>query len=140
MERKQFTFYAEYYFALKDLPKKEKAEVIHAICDYSLNRVDSSANLSARGNAVFERLRPIMDTEIRQSLEGRRCAEYKAWRKSVYDRDDYTCQFCGARGVKLNAHHRKAYAVHPDLRYQVENGITLCVPCHKKIHGRRKDE
>lgn len=139
MERKQFTFYEEYYVAVKRLPKRRKAQTLLAICQYCLYGV-KTVELSESDEKIFERLRPIMDTEIRQSTEGRRCAEYKAWRKSVFERDDYTCQLCGVRGAKINAHHKKRYATHPNLRYELENGITLCVPCHKKVHGRVSHE
>lgn len=56
------------------------------------------------------------------------------WRKAVYERDNYTCQICGERGGKLNAHHIKTYATHPELRFDLDNGITLCVQCHKSVH------
>lgn len=56
--------------------------------------------------------------------------EYKDWRIAVFERDDYTCQCCGIRGGKLNAHHINSFADHPDLRYNVNNGITMCVNCH----------
>lgn len=56
--------------------------------------------------------------------------EYKEWRTSVYERDDYTCQCCGSRGGCLNAHHINQFADYPELRYDVNNGITLCVKCH----------
>ena len=56
--------------------------------------------------------------------------EYKQWRDLVYKRDDYTCQCCGNRGGKLNAHHINQFADYPDLRYEVDNGITLCTNCH----------
>lgn len=59
----------------------------------------------------------------------------KTWRKAVYTRDNYTCQYCGARGVKLNAHHIKFWRDYPELRYTVSNGETVCIPCHKKIHS-----
>jgi len=62
--------------------------------------------------------------------------EYKDWRKLVYERDDYTCQDCGQRGGELHAHHIKPFAEYPKLRYVVNNGLTLCQPCHSKHHGR----
>jgi len=52
------------------------------------------------------------------------------WRKSVFERDDYTCQFCGLRGTYLEADHIKPWAYFPDLRYELSNGRTLCKPCH----------
>lgn len=56
--------------------------------------------------------------------------EYKEWRTAVYERDDYTCQCCGNRGGKLNAYHINRFSEHPDLRYDIQNGITLCANCH----------
>lgn len=55
---------------------------------------------------------------------------YDDWRKMVYENDDYTCQCCGQRGGKLNAHHIKDFAQYIDLRYDLSNGITLCSNCH----------
>ena len=60
--------------------------------------------------------------------------EYCLWRESVYRRDDYTCQICGERGGKLNAHHIKPFAYFPELRTSIENGITLCTRCHRAVH------
>lgn len=57
--------------------------------------------------------------------------KYRNWRESVFKRDDYTCQICKARGVYIEAHHVKAWAHFPLLRYDIENGQTLCIPCHK---------
>lgn len=52
------------------------------------------------------------------------------WRKSVFERDNYTCQFCGIRGTYLEADHIKPWAYFPELRYELSNGRTLCKPCH----------
>lgn len=57
--------------------------------------------------------------------------EYKKWVSGVFARDKWTCQACGVRGVYLQAHHIKSWARYPDLRFSLDNGITLCVPCHK---------
>jgi hypothetical protein len=55
----------------------------------------------------------------------------KEWREEVYMRDDYTCQHCGEKGVELNADHVMPLSLFPELAYDVLNGQTLCVPCHK---------
>lgn len=56
--------------------------------------------------------------------------EYKEWRTNVYKRDDYTCQCCGSRGGKLNAHHLVPFYSCEELRYDINNGLTLCEKCH----------
>ena len=63
--------------------------------------------------------------------------EYKLWRTSVFERDNYKCVKCNARcgnGKKiiLEADHIKPYAYFPELRYSIDNGRTLCQPCHRK--------
>lgn len=66
--------------------------------------------------------------------------DYKLWRLAVYERDNYTCQECGERGGKLNAHHIKSWRKHADLRFTISNGITLCEKCHKKKHKKGRIE
>lgn len=62
----------------------------------------------------------------------RNSAAYDNWRKSVFSRDNYTCQFCGERGGRLTADHIKEWFLYPALRFDVSNGRTLCEPCHRK--------
>ena len=57
---------------------------------------------------------------------------YEIWRGHVFNRDNYTCQACAVRGGKLHADHELPFAFYPDLRLEILNGRTLCVPCHKK--------
>jgi len=66
--------------------------------------------------------------------------EYQLWRVAVFMRDDYTCKKCGKRGGELNADHIKPWAYYPELRYAIDNGRTLCVPCHRQTEtwGIRK--
>lgn len=66
--------------------------------------------------------------------------EYKNWRIAVFKRDKYTCKSCGdSKGGNLNAHHIKEWAKYPNLRHEIDNGITLCECCHIKVHSKRLD-
>lgn len=65
---------------------------------------------------------------IRSSLEN------KLWRIAVFKRDDYTCVMCHLRGGRLEADHIKPFSIFPELRFAINNGRTLCKPCHRQ-HG-----
>ena len=75
----------------------------------------------------------------------RSSSAFKEWRKTVFERDDYTCQKCGSRSKKgspvfLHPHHIKEFALYENLRFELSNGITYCDKCHKKTHGLIKEE
>jgi len=75
-------------------------------------------------------VKPRTFLKKKRSLYG--SAEDREWRESVFKRDKWTCQNCGVRGGKLQAHHIKPYKEFPELRHDISNGLTLCVECHKK--------
>ena len=60
--------------------------------------------------------------------------EMKVWRKAVFARDEHTCRVCKKRGGDKHADHIQPFALFPELRFDVSNGRTLCVPCHR-THG-----
>lgn len=65
----------------------------------------------------------------------RRTDEYKKWRNEVYKRDGWTCRNCKDKPRRIVAHHIKSFTAFPKLRFNVDNGITLCRKCHKKEHS-----
>jgi len=56
-----------------------------------------------------------------------------AWRNQVLLKDNFKCRKCGY-GFNLEAHHIYSYKHEPDLRYDLNNGITFCESCHKRFH------
>lgn len=76
----------------------------------------------------------------------RRCMYYQIWRTSVFTRDSHTCQECKVTGGYLNADHIRPFAVilhENNIKtieqaieclelWDINNGRTLCLPCHKK--------
>lgn len=68
--------------------------------------------------------------------------EYKQWREAVFKRDNWTCQKYGIKGGILHPHHIKNFSEYPELRFEINNGITLSKNAHNefhKIHGRTKN-
>jgi hypothetical protein len=71
---------------------------------------------------------------IKLDKDRRKSYECRTWREAVFNRDSYYCLKCFNRGGKLHPHHIKNYSQYPELRAVTDNGITLCVGCHKYFH------
>ncbi len=74
--------------------------------------------------------------ELDRSYRARHRLYYEntVWRNSVFKRDDYTCQVCNKKGFKIQAHHIENYSSNKEKRFDINNGVTLCIDCHKKFH------
>jgi 5-methylcytosine-specific restriction endonuclease McrA len=86
---------------------------------------------------------------LRTAIE--RTHEFTQWHSTIFQRDKFTCQKCGdARGGNLRVHHIKTFrAILTEHKitaleqalccgdlWALENGITLCEPCHIQIHKK----
>jgi hypothetical protein len=74
--------------------------------------------------------------------------EYDEWMRNVFTRDNFICQKCLNRGGYLNVHHIKKFSTvlkennitsidqarNCHELWDINNGITLCVKCHKEEH------
>tara|TARA_R110002110_G_scaffold251586_8_gene467413 strand:- start:99 stop:365 length:267 start_codon:yes stop_codon:yes gene_type:complete len=59
---------------------------------------------------------------------------YKDWRLAVYRRDKFMCQMPGCKSkTRTQAHHIRKWSTASALRYEIDNGITLCRNCHDGI-------
>jgi hypothetical protein len=78
----------------------------------------------------------------------RTCLQNREWILSVFKRDNFTCQKCGATKVYLHAHHIRLFAdilrehnistleeaVACAELWDLNNGISYCEECHKVEH------
>lgn len=58
----------------------------------------------------------------------------RQWHKAVLTRDHHQCRLCHATR-KLEVHHILPFRSHPENRWEVSNGITLCIACHRQLTG-----
>lgn len=65
------------------------------------------------------------------------CGQYKRWREKVLDRDRYTCTTCGSKN-RLHSHHIIKWKDDETKRFDVGNGLTLCISCHMRLEGFQK--
>lgn len=70
-------------------------------------------------------------TKTREELYG----ESKTiWRKKVHEKFGWKCVVCNSND-KLVAHHLDGFNAYPKLRFEVENGVTICDSHHKEFHS-----
>lgn len=88
-----------------------------------------------------------MTKDIKRSI--RNSFKFRQWRSDVFTRDGFTCQECGVKGGKLEAHHIlsmaaiiKEYkiqilqqAIDCEKLWDINNGQTLCIDCHSSTES-----
>jgi hypothetical protein len=60
------------------------------------------------------------------------------WRKAVLKRDKRHCRICHSTD-RLEVHHVRPFGTHPEQRWEVSNGLTLCHACHVKFRHREME-
>ncbi len=59
-------------------------------------------------------------------------AQALTWRRKIISRDK-KCACCGST-ERLRAHHLDSWSKHPEKRFDLDNGATLCHDCHWEFH------
>jgi len=118
-------------FYRKDIPCEKKCLMCDSIYYKPRNR--SSGDFAKTKFCSIKCSANYRDTGKTIANErARRTAEYKRWRKAIFERDEYTCQICNRRGGDLQADHIKPFIIFPEMRFMMENGRTLCTNCHRE--------
>lgn len=104
-----------------------------------LRREVTSKRASEQVGSKGPSYNPNLTDEHRERKRLMRSRAVPKWRVSVFRRDNYTCQLCGARcgngkRITLNAHHLDGWNWAADKRTDVNNGVTLCLVCHTGFH------
>jgi hypothetical protein len=77
------------------------------------------------------------DRNLVKKYDRRNDPAYKAWRSEVYKRDNWKCKVSNADCYgRIEAHHILGWSAFPELRYNINNGITLC----HYHHPRKRDD
>ena len=112
---------------------------------WKLNHIKKYRNKIGSNNPNWKGGKTKLSFQIRNS------AEYSFWRMSVFKRDFFTCQHCGAKNKKGEKYIFDADHIYPfskilddynitsieeaiscEKLWDIENGRTLCRDCHKK--------
>lgn len=72
-------------------------------------------------------------TELEREY-GRYHKENREFIRICLNRDEYKCTICNSK-EELQVHHLEAYSKYKNLRYDINNGITLCKKCHTRFHS-----
>lgn len=63
----------------------------------------------------------------------------KYWNLQCKIRDDYTCQICGHREPEImETDHILPQSLYPELKFEINNLITLCPNCHMRKTNRER--
>lgn len=97
-------------------------------------------SLSLIGKTAGEKnVRWIKDRTKLKATQKRNDSAYYEWRKQVWLRDNYKCKIVNpdCKGI-IEAHHILGWSEFPELRYQLNNGITLCHAHHPRKRSEEK--
>ncbi|KUK77195.1 MAG: GIY-YIG catalytic domain-containing endonuclease [candidate division WS6 bacterium 34_10] len=103
----------------KHLSKEAKKKLSEA----HKGKWDGELNPNWKGGVTLE------NKKIKNSIE------YRLWREAVFARDNWTCQKYGVRGGELHPHHIQNFSEFPELRFAIDNGITLSKKAHMEFHN-----
>jgi hypothetical protein len=122
-----------------NIGKHHSKETINKLRLINIGRTGANAGNWKGGKTTLIR-------SIRASLK------YSKWAALCRTRDFWTCRECNEHSKDLNVHHKYSFldiiknnniltldeAMNCSLLWDLNNGVTLCCDCHRKIHSYLK--
>ena len=100
-------------------------------------KINDTSRMKGRIGAKHPRW--VADRTQLAKRQERNDTAYKDWRRNVWIRDNFKCKIsnkdCAGR---IEAHHILSWKDYPELRYEINNGITLCHAHHPWKHAEVK--
>lgn len=109
---------------------KQISDVYRVYCRSCSHKGKSRPNISGEKHSNWKGGITPINLKIRGSIEG------KMWIHKVLLRDGFICQKTGQKGGQLSVHHILNFAEYPELRFEVDNGITLSMKAHLDFHKK----
>ena len=81
---------------------------------------------------VFEKM---LDIKFKEETDNKKeiVNNEGQWRIKVLTRDNFTCKLCGYKPARI-AHHISSRNYYPNIKWDIENGLTVCDKCHQTYH------
>ena len=80
----------------------------------------------------------VVDLEYRIDRERPDAAPWMELRRQIFERDDFTCQYCGERGGKLECDHK--IPVSRGGSHDPSNLTTACFACNRSKRAKTVEE
>lgn len=104
------------------------------------SNLDSLGYIDQRGRCAEQKSALKTRLDVKAAADKQDTRKLEVWRGLVYARDKFTCRCCGVKVIRtLNLDPKRAEAHHVKrrdelaVRYDVRNGLTLCLSCHQKV-------
>lgn len=102
------------------------------------HELEAEAAKAAFESAVRGNPCEILEPYIRPGRDRPSGPVWARLRGEIFERDDYTCQYCGERGVRLECDHVIPVSLGGETCH--ENLVTACFPCNRSKRNRTPEE
>lgn len=127
---KSYAKHSDGSYAVANLPLSDDVLAIQ----FKFENIGEKLRVLEKYGLIERKKQVVFVNKFWKETRDRSSPRYKTWRTAVFARDGFRCQICGSKHL-IQAHHIQHWRDNVELRYEVDNGVTLCRPCHLQAHG-----